>query len=45
MAALDLLGRHEEAKSAYRSVVQLAVNDENQVDQARRYLDSPYRED
>jgi hypothetical protein len=43
--ALDLLGRREEALAAYGSVVRLAVNDENQVDQARRYLDSPYRED
>jgi beta-lactamase family protein/tetratricopeptide repeat protein len=43
--ALDLLGRREEALAAYRKVIAIGANDEHQVDQARRYLESPYRED
>lgn len=43
--ALDLLGRREEATTAYRKVVDLGVNDQHQVDEARGYLESPYTED
>ncbi|HET9480616.1 MAG TPA: MBL fold metallo-hydrolase [Candidatus Polarisedimenticolia bacterium] len=43
--ALDLLGRRDEALAAYRAVVETGLNDEAQTDQARRYLESPYRED
>ncbi len=43
--AQDLLGRREEALAAYRKVVEIGVNDDNQIDQARRLLESPYTED
>jgi L-ascorbate metabolism protein UlaG (beta-lactamase superfamily) len=43
--ALDLLGRRDEARAAYQAVVDLGVNDENQADQARAYLQEPYQED
>jgi L-ascorbate metabolism protein UlaG (beta-lactamase superfamily)/Flp pilus assembly protein TadD len=43
--ALDLLGRRQEAQAAYRAVIDLGMNEENQVDQARTYLAHPYQED
>jgi len=43
--AQDLLGRREEALAAYRKVVEIGVNDEKQLDQARRFLESPYTDD
>lgn len=43
--ALDLMARRPEAIAAYEKVIALGVNDEHQVDQARRYRESPYRED
>lgn len=43
--ALDLLGRREEAIDAYRDVIALGINDDLQVDNARRWLEGPYAED
>jgi len=43
--ALDLLGKRDEAITAYRNVIALGVNDEHQVDQAKGYLESPYKND
>ncbi len=43
--AFDLMGRREDARAAYQAVIGLGVNDENQVDQAKTYLESPYQED
>ena len=40
--ALDLLGRRDEALAAYRKVVELAVNDDHQIDRAKLYLENPY---
>ena len=43
--AQDLLGRREDALAAYRKVLEIGLNDENQIDQARRLLESPYTAD
>lgn len=43
--ALDLLGRREQAREAYRQVMEIGVNDELQVDQARRWMESPYSQE
>lgn len=43
--AEDLLGRRDRAMAAYEKVIAIGLNDENQVDQARGYLDSPYTDD
>jgi hypothetical protein len=43
--ALDLLGRREDAKAAYRRVIELGVNDDHEVDRARLYLETPYSDD
>ncbi len=43
--ALDVMGRRAEAEEAYRKVIEIGLNDEHQVDQARGYLRAPYRQD
>ncbi|HKY34099.1 MAG TPA: MBL fold metallo-hydrolase [Candidatus Polarisedimenticolia bacterium] len=43
--AFDLMGNRTEAAAAYRAVIGMGVNDEQQVEQARRYLEHPYEED
>lgn len=43
--ALDLLGKRDDAKAAYQAVIGLGHNEEQQVDQARQYLETPYQED
>jgi len=43
--ALDLLGRRQEAIAAYKKVIELGVNEDHQVDEARGHLESPYTED
>jgi len=43
--ALDLMKRREEALEAYRKVIAIGVNDEQQTDQARGYLRTPYGEE
>ena len=43
--ALDLMGRRDDARSAYTRVMALGINDELQLDNARRYLEEPYQAD
>ena len=43
--ALDALGRRAEAVSAYKEVIALGVNDDQQVDNARRWIERPYEAD
>jgi tetratricopeptide (TPR) repeat protein len=43
--ALDLQNQRDQAKAAYRKVIDLGINDEHQLDEARGYLENPYRED
>ena len=43
--ALDLLGRREDAKAAYRRVIELGVNEDHEIDRARLYLETPYSDD
>lgn len=43
--ALDLLGRREEAIAAYKEVIALGVNDDQQVDNARRWIEHRYEAD
>ena len=42
--ARDLLGQRGDALIAYQKVVELGLNDETQLDQAKRYLETPYTE-
>jgi len=42
--ARDLLGRRDAALEAYKQVIALGLNAETQMDQARRYLETPYTE-
>lgn len=43
--ALDLLGRRDEAIAAYKEVIALGVNDDQQVDNARRWIERRYETD
>ena len=43
--ALDLLERRDEALLAYVKVIDLGLNDELQLDHARRYIEEPYEAD
>ena len=42
--ARDLLGQRPDALIAYKKVIEMGLNDETQLDQAKRYLESPYTE-
>lgn len=43
--AHDALGRRAEAIAAYKEVIALGVNDDQQVDNARRWIERPYEAD
>ncbi len=43
--AHDLLGERDRAESAYRKVIEIGLNDELQLEQARHYLETAYSGD
>jgi hypothetical protein len=43
--AEDILDRRDRALAAYGRVIEIGLNDENQADQARGYIDSPFTPD